>query len=750
MRFYAHSQEGRSPEEWQALEEHLKNVAELAMEFARPFGGEEWAFIAGLWHDLGKYSDAFQKKLYDANGIECHIETQPGRVIHSEAGGHLASLKGWKGVDRILSWLIMGHHAGLTDFHEEHVAGKALRPKMEQPKKSKYILDNVPNKILNHPLPAPPQPLLNDADPAFYIRMLFSCLVDADFLDTEKFMDKGRSGLRNEYQSEITELSYHFDRYMNALCEKATPSPVNKIRAEVLALCRRAAEEPQAVFSLCVPTGGGKTLSSLAFALRHAVHNGKKRIIYVIPYTSIIEQTADVFRRIPGFENAVLEHHSNVAEMAESQESVRSRLAAENWDAPVIVTTSVQFFESLFACRTSRCRKLHNIANSVVIFDEAQCLPHKYLRPAVFAIRELFRYYRVTPLLCTATQPVLTRTEEFDFKFKEGFDTPPKEIVEKPDQLAKRLKRVNLELHNPEMNPVGLKELAEILRAEKSALLCIVNRRDDARNLVRLMQSETSLHLSTNMCAVHRFKVLEKIKERVRAGEEIIVISTSLIEAGVDLDFPIVYRAMAGLDSIAQAAGRCNREGALEKDGRKIPGRTVVYVPEKQPGYVRQSAGITLELLKGELNELLLPANYEKYFRQIYWQLGEDSLDKEKIMQLASGRKMDFYFRTAAERFRLIDDHWQETVVVPYGKAVQLVGRLTAEPWNQRNLLRLLGRYSISLPHYLFNTLVEKEYIRETGYPGLYMLDRTLYDEDKFGFVPPDEAVAVDPEKFML
>lgn len=748
MKYYAHSLEGEPPEIWQPLEEHLRNVAEMAGEFAAPFGGGEWARLVGYWHDLGKYSNAFQKKLYDANGVDCHIETQPGRVVHSEAGGHLASLKGWKGADQVLSWLIMGHHAGLTDFASDHVGAKALMPKMADPGRSQEILNNVPEAIIGQNLPQPPKPLQSGADPAFFIRMLFSCLVDADFIDTEAFMDKGRADLRKEAQPELGTLLKAFDRYMDSLCGKAAPTPVNKIRAEVLARCRKAAEEMPAVFSLSVPTGGGKTLASLAFALRHAERREKKRIIYVIPYTSIIEQTADVFRKIPGFEDAVLEHHSNVAEAAESRETARSRLAAENWDEPLIVTTSVQFFESLFACRTSRCRKLHNIANSVVIFDEAQCLPHKYLRPVVFAIRELFRHYRVTPLLCTATQPVLTRTDEFDFKFREGFDTPPREIVENPNELAERLKRVEIVRHNREMVPTELAELAESIRAEQNAVLCIVNRRDDARTLARLMPEETTLHLSTNMCAAHRFKVLEEIKTRIKAKKEkITVVSTSLIEAGVDLDFPVVYRALAGLDSIAQAAGRCNREGRLEEGGKKIHGRTVIFVPTKQPGYVRQAAGITSEMLAKKLQTLLSPGNYERYFRQRFWQLGEDALDKNQIMKLVSGRGMNFYFRTAAERFGLIEDDWQETVLVPFGDAVHLLGRLTSESWSQRTILRQLGRYGVGVPQRLFGDLVGQGYIRESGYPGLYMLDPILYDEDRYGFIPPDEVVAVNPEK---
>ncbi len=751
MNYFAHSLKNQPPGKWQPLEEHLKNVAEMAAEFARPFGGDEWARLAGLWHDLGKYSHDFQAKIYAENGFESHLETRPGKVIHSEAGGHLASLKGWKGFDRVFSWLIMGHHAGLTDFESDEIGARALKPKMYDPSKSETILKNVPSAIADQQKPHQKFPA--GADPAFFIRMLFSCVVDADFLDTEAFMNRGISELRNQDYPEFIDLLKYFDVYMDQLCARAELSEINQIRADVLSQCRTAAELEPAVYSLCVPTGGGKTLASLAFALRHAVKHkimhGNSRIIYVIPYTSIIEQTADVFRRIPGFEQAVVEHHSYLAEPDEDRETVRNRLAAENWDAPLIVTTAVQFFESLYACRTSRCRKLHNIANSVVIFDEAQCLPPEYLRPAVYAIRELYRHYRVTPVLCTATQPVLTRTESFDFQFREGFDKVT-EIVKNPEGLADKLKRVEIVLHQDELTTISLPDIAAALQSEGQAVLCIVNRKDDARQLARLLPAEQTVHLSTNMCAEHRARALGNIRERlVRAVTPFFVISTSLVEAGVDLDFPVVYRALAGLDSIAQAAGRCNREGKLEKNGKKTPGKTVIFVPEQQPGYVRQSAGIAREFLLPEtLQGLLAPGNYERYFRQRFWQLGQDALDEKQIMALFSER-MNYYFRTAAGRFRLIDDDWQESVIVSYGDAVQLLGRLTIEPWKQKSLLRQLGRYSISIPRHLFGRLAAGEYIRESGYPGLFMLDRVLYD-DRYGFIPPEEASTADPEIFFV
>lgn len=742
-KYYAHSLEGKPPSDWQPLEEHLQNVAKLAADFARPFGGDQWAYLAGLWHDLGKYSDAFQAKLFAENGIEMKSADSPRKVVHSEAGGHYASLKGWQGADRVLSWLIMCHHTGLTDFSPDMIGAKALEPKMRDPEQSKQIIKNVPPQIANQKMPRQIIPV--GADPAFFIRMLFSCLVDADFLDTETFMNHKRAVLRRRDHPSMESLLTDFDQYLNGICNGAEPTPINKIRAEILNRCRIMATRKPTIFSLTVPTGGGKTLSSLAFALRHAVTYHKHRIIYVIPYTSIIEQTASVLKNIPGFNDAVLEHHCNVAEIDGEEEVAKHQLASENWDMPIIVTTSVQFFESLYGCRSSRCRKLHNIVNSVVVFDEIQCLPPKYIRPIIFAIRELFRHYLVTPLLCTATQPVLTQTEQFDFTFREGFKSVT-EIVENPNALAEQLKRVQIELFRNSMEETSLEDLAKAIIAEEKPVLCIVNRKEDARHLSNLLPEKRTMHLSTNMCAEHRSRVFSLIKKLLKEEQNapFFAVSTSLVEAGVDIDFPVVYRALAGLDSIAQAAGRCNREGRL------ATGKTVIFVSQKQPGYVLQPASITMELLtNSDLFGLLSPASYKIYFHQRFWQLGQNALDSENILQLVSGHSMNYYFRSAAEKFRLIDDDWQMAVIAPYGKAMELVGKLSEMPWDTHKILRRLQRYAVNIPLRLFKTLTDMEYVRELdGFPGLFLLDFSLY-HNIYGFVPPEDSVGADPEKFM-
>ncbi len=739
--FYAHSLPDRPVHEWQPLEEHLHKVAKLAAEFACPFGGEEWARLAGLWHDLGKYSPEFQKRLFDANGIECNLETKPGRVIHSEAGGHLAQRLFPQGFDRLLSWLVMGHHAGLADYSSADSGTKALEPKMRHPEKSAATLDRVPGWIKQQKTPPPMEIWHQGADVAFSLRMLFSCLVDADFLDTEAFMDDKRSLLRLRKYPTMPELLSAFDRHMNILSSQAPDSPVNRIRAEVLHQCRAMAKSEPGAFSLTVPTGGGKTLSSLAFALRHAVRYGKRRIIYVIPYTSIIEQTAAVFREIEGFGTAILEHHSNIVFEDESREGARTRLAAENWDAPVVVTTAVQFFESLFAARTSRCRRLHNLADSVIICDEAQCLPLDYLRPCVFALRELVKYYGATVVLCTATQPVLTETKSFNFNFKEGF-SDVREIIKDPNELARELQRVKLEICD-DLKPVPLPGLAEQLLSEEDSVLCIVNRKKIARELAGLLPEEETVHLSTNMCAAHRLNILKMIRERVSQPERLYVISTSLVEAGVDLDFPLVYRELAGLDSIAQAAGRCNREG------RQVNGRTVVFYFADEPQYVRSAASLARSFLApNQLAELFQPNTFKKYFRQRFFLAGEEILDRKNILSRLNGR-LDFAFRSVAEDFHLIDDDWQRAMIVPYGKAPELVDRMLE--WDIRGHLRKLQRYTVNVSEYLLRHLIDEGHASELdGYPGIYRLDNNALYSRRYGFVPPGEISGYDPDATII
>jgi CRISPR-associated endonuclease/helicase Cas3 len=730
MKYYAHSLEGEPLENWHPLEEHLRQVAKLAACFASEFSATEWAYLAGLWHDLGKYAAEFQQYIRDAN--EAHLEGKPGRVNHSTAGALQAIAR----LDRtglILAYLVAGHHAGLPDWQSASSPQSSLQHRLVQAELLQQIASAVPEAVLNHPRPTDKAKSGTELSRSFWLRMLFSCLVDADFLDTEAFMDPQKARSREGYPT-LAELVPQFENYIAEKTGNAPDTPVNRIRAEVLAACREKAKEAPGLYTLTVPTGGGKTLSSCAFALDHALAHRKRRIIYVIPYTSIIEQTADQFRQI--FGNAVLEHHSNLDVADQSRETARSRLACENWDAPLIVTTSVQFFESLFASRTSRCRKLHNIANSVVILDEAQLLPADFLKPVLAVIRELQLNYGVTFVLSTATQPALGPHKSMDFDFAGLPDL--REIIPSSLNLHERLQRTTVEVVEKLDKPLGWDELAARLGGHDS-VLCIVNRRDDARTLWEKMP-QGSFHLSALMCGAHRSARIEEIKASLKDGRTTRVVSTQLVEAGVDFDFPVVYRALAGLDSVAQAAGRCNREGRL------AAGRVYVFQPESRVpvGHLRQAAEIGRQLLVDEETDLLAPERFEQFFKTLYWIKGA-GLDRQGIMGLlANDRELRVSFRTAAEKFCLIDDAASASVVVHYdegSKLIELLRRQEPERW----LLRRLQRFVVNLPRSIHGRLTAEGAIEEIR-PGIFIQAQgNLYDKqlglcvDRSMIYAPDE-----------
>jgi CRISPR-associated endonuclease/helicase Cas3 len=490
--------------------------------------------------------------------------------------------------------------------------------------------------------------------------MLFSSLVDADFLDTEAWLARERAGLRGGYPT-IPELLIQLNQYLDTICRSDTP--VNQRRAEVLAKCREAATLKPGIFSLTVPTGGGKTLSSLAFALRHAELHGLERVIYAIPYTSIIEQNAAVFRNALGElgRAAVLEHHSNYQPPAEDEEdetspALRMRLAAENWDAPLVVTTNVQLFESLFASRGSRCRKLHNLARSIVILDEAQMLPTSLLQPCLAALRELAANYGVTVVLCTATQPALQRADYLPCGFAA---TEVREIVPNHHELYEALRRVDVAYAG------GLSDEEVIRRVSvHRQALCIVNTRTHARKIFEALgPGEGHFHLSALMCPAHRAEKLAEIRERLATDAPCRVISTQLVEAGVDVDFPIVLRAATGIDSVAQAAGRCNREGKLPDRGE-----VTVFDPEcgLPPGRFRRTADVGA-LTARAFPDLLSPEAIRHYFTQLYSFEGADGLDQKQILRQLeeNAGALLFPFREIAQDFRLIEND-MESLIIPW------------------------------------------------------------------------------------
>lgn len=690
---YAHTRPGRPEEEWQTLHEHLESVSVRAAASGSGFGANDWARVAGLWHDLGKYSDAFQDYLRARSSSDSHIAGTAARIDHSTAGAqHAVAELGILG--HLLAYPIAGHHSGLLDGRRDGACLEARLTKTVEPWRSP-----VPDDLLASPDLRLPDFVKGALEPGhrdpfsigFFVRIVFSCLVDADSLDTENFMDPDQSAARPAWSTDVLEkMEAALTRHIGELESKSTR--VNIERSSVRQSCLVAAEETPGLFSLTVPTGGGKTLSSLAFALRHARLHGLRRVIYVIPFTSIIEQTADIFRFVMRpFEDQIpdpiVEHHSN---LDVGKETRGSRLAAENWDAPLVVTTSVQFYESLFAARTSRCRKLHNLASSVIILDEVQTLPVDYLEPCLRAVRELATNYGATVVLCTATQPALQRRDDFSI----GLDGV-REIIPDRAELYSRLRRVAVE----DLGSVDDRAISHwIQRAEQ--VLCIVNTRRHARQLFEAIGPDQAghFHLSALMCPEHRTQVLRRIGSQLKAERTCRVISTQLVEAGVDLDFPVVYRSLAGVDSIAQAAGRCNRNGGLRL------GQTFVFRSEHSDAerFIGETANCASQVLPIYDDPLSLET-VEHYFRLYYWEQST-RWDAQAILRefhLNQDRSLPFLFgfSTVADRFRLIEDDG-EPVIVPWGgKGQTLCERLRAARGVPcRQLLRQLQRYTVQVP----------------------------------------------------
>lgn len=702
----------------QTVKEHAVGTADLSESFAAVFGAAAWGKQNGWWHDMGKYTkDSFQPYIRSASGMtaEQKVANKPD---HSSAGAMLAKEK-LPGYYQPLAYCIAGHHSGLLDWTSSGEAN--LNKRLSKTDCYQEMLKDAPEEM-QEAVVSLNAPMISDFQKEMHqwIRMLFSCLVDADYLDTERFMQPEQAVRRGQYDSMET-LKERFDTHMESLTAGAPASFINEKRAAILSRCREMAEKLPGFFSLTVPTGGGKTLASMAWALIHAVRYKKDRIIIVIPYTSIIVQTAAVLRDIFGAEN-VVEHHSNLQPDSNDERSP-SLLATENWDAPIIVTTNVQFFESLYACRTSRCRKLHNICNSVVILDEAQMLPVEFLQPILDILQSLQSSFKTSILFTTATLPVFAGHIGTGQKAFSGLKSPVAEITSVHDNLFEAFKRV--ELHWSE-STTTFDELADELSGY-DCVLCIVNTRKEARELYQRMP-EGTLHLSRMMCSVHIMEVIKLIKRKLKDNEPVRVISTQLVEAGVDIDFPVVYRAFAGLDSIIQAAGRCNREGKLNKKGEL--GQVFVFKLENSilRGLMGKGAAALREMLSiSDGSDLFSPDCMAQYFSLFYSNC--NTFDKAEIKDsLYKGAgEMNFLFATAADQFRLIDDKDSVSILVGYGDGATLLEelkRIGPEFW----LLRKLQQYSVSIRKYDFEQFRKQGTVGE--YAGIFILeDGRCYDE---------------------
>lgn len=709
----------------QPLSEHLQVVGDLAGRFALQFGCEEWARYAGLVHDIGKAAPAFQRYLLDGGP----------KTEHAAA----AAIALYQGNSHLLAYCAAGHHAGLPDGGDETdlADSPTLRAKLQRQNKYGWDIPGYLKEAGLPPstvLPRPPIVTLerHGFSLSFLTRMLFSCLVDADYLDTEAFMSNESIRLNGLTLAPLLPL------LEKDLASFGTPeSELNQRRAAILARCKEAAQLFRGLYSLTVPTGGGKTLSSMAFALRHAEEHGLRRIIYVIPYTNIIEQTAGVFRKIFG-DKAVLEHHSNVgydnADESQSADQLYKRHASENWDIPIVVTTSVQFFESLFSNRPSKCRKLHNIANSVVIFDEAQMLPMPYLLPCVRAITELVKNYRCTAVLCSATQPAL---EPYFPK-----EMRPVEICPDYEELHTLFQRTRFVV---EAEAFSAEALAKRLNREHQTL-CIVNTRMQAQAVFGLLQGEGCFHLSTLMYPLHRKRTLEIIRERLKNKLPCKVVSTSLIEAGVDLDFPSVYRERAGLDSMIQAAGRCNRENK-----RPIEESLVHLFRFTQDQSPRIPASLALpfqvaDKLMQEHEDMASPATVSAYFEQLYRYKGP-ALDKENIVSRLedSVKSMppSFPFASVAEKFHLIEQNTHQILIALDDEpAAMEVANQLQQGFRSRKLLRDAGRFSVNIYENAYFALLGAGALDILDHDLTVLRDVSLYD-GQIGLCIPDTGIGV-------
>jgi len=705
------------------------------------------------------------------NRDEKSKKTKKGKIGHSAPSAKAVDNLFGKMWGKLFAYCIAGHHAGLPNWNLGD--NSDLEPRLKQAQTvadAKLIAREVLDRIAAHrPKKGLPWAFEKESlDLSLYIRMLFSCLVDADFISTERYMNPEIAEMRGCYSS-MKEILERFNRFMvdNSFESKnnnadeqnnnvnvsldSERNNVNAFRASVLADCRKVGKNGGiGVYSLTVPTGGGKTLSSMAFALEHAVANNLDRIIYVIPYTSIIEQNADVFRSAVGDEN-VVEHHSNIdpdkkthskKDFGEepdeelSDELKKFQLATENWDAPVIVTTAVRFFETLFAVRTSACRRLHNICNSVVILDEAQLVPIKHLTPILDSIRLLSKRYRTTFVISTATQPA--------WESREGFSGLPvgsvKEIIHDVPALFNALVRVRINYPDEYDTPVTNDDMVQRL-SQHDQMLCIVPTKRYCRTLHGLLPKDF-YHLSALMCGQHRSDIIAEIKDKLKNNKTVRVVSTNLVEAGVDMDFPVVYKALAGMDSMAQAAGRCNREG-------KLPDMGEVYIfisPEKPPkGELRIAADESLTLLKVGGYSPLDVKTYETFFGKVIW--AAQTTDKGGVMNALTKDVGDLtiQFRTAAEHFKMIEEEEQYTVFVPYKEIgcglIELLKRKGPEKW----LLRKLQRYTVSIYEREYRRLRSEGRIIEV-YPGIFTCPDTEYDF-KTGLKVDDEPY--DPSDLM-
>jgi CRISPR-associated endonuclease/helicase Cas3 len=756
MQRFAHSVEGKPEQDWEPLSHHLAAVGKLASHFAEAFGCSCIALTMGLLHDIGKRSVAYQA--YIRRPRDMAGSKGPD---HSTAGAKEARTLYGDKMGRLMAFGIAGHHSGLMNG-AGHDAGNLERRLSKNVENYDGWRDHVGDLPPTDALTGEFSSLTpNDIEPTFSvgfrIRMLFSCLVDADFLETEAFYAQARGEARPPRGGVLR--PEHLDRVRAFMAKhRRDDTPVNRLRSQILDHANGKAGLPPGLFTLTVPTGGGKTLTSLSFAMEHARTHGLRRIIFAIPFAAITEQTAEIFREDIGLGQDVLEHHSNFdwdqrppagdndSEGEGAAGLAKLRRDAENWDAPIIVTTAVQLFESLFAKRTSKSRKLHNLAKSVIILDEAQSLPVRLLRPCMAVIDELARNYGASIILCTATQPAL-RIEDGALPttpkdMVEGLDIPQeRELAPDPKTLYARLKRVNVTWRR---EPIADAVIAARF-AEQPQMLCIVNSRAHARDLFEaIREQDGAIHLTTLMCARHRRAVLAKARADLKAGQPMRLVATSLIEAGVDISFPEVWRAAAGLQNIAQAAGRANRSGELGPLGEKF-GQTVIFEPadHKMPPAIVAFYDPAKSVLRQEGCDPLSLDAVQDYYKWLYWQQGYPALDKATLRDgtpfpilpaiRATTSDLGIPFADMADAFRMIDDV-MDPVIIPWDdEAKAAIATLKSAPFPPSGIQRKLQQYIVPIPAKVRADMLARgavQPIRQTDYGDRFVVleNPSLYD----------------------
>ena len=754
------------------LIDHLSDVASRARDLAESIRTDraplaQMANWAGWLHDLGKYRIEFQGYL---SGLPRSEKTQ-----HSVFGA-AAALK--SGLPRAIAFAINGHHAGLHDWVDlkERVGCPDLDPLGAADRLLKCLQDdpkaNLPATLgeVFRPSRKPGSDYPTCAThEEFLVRMLFSCLVDADFLDTERHM---RGSERSPVALDPAGLLAKVVGHVGSLSGREGDRGLKETRRRIFDSCLEAAKLPSGLFSLTTPTGGGKTLAGLAFALKHAELRELRRVIIVIPFLSIIEQNAGIYRKVLGDE-VVVEHHSAVARTKPSEdEPERKRrssadLAAENWDAPVVVTTSVQFLESLFARSPSRCRKLHNIARSVVILDEVQTLPRHLLEPAVDIFRELAEHYGTSFVFCSATQPGFARSSGLPSGFQPA---EVREIAPEPSEVFGTLGRVCYELPAITEPPWDWDMLIGQLTRHRQVLTILNLRRHVVEVYRKLIESVPPdeqpyvFHLSSAMCAEHRSAVLARINHALSNGLPCRVVSSQVVEAGVDVDFPAVYRALAPLDALIQSAGRCNREGKLvDADGKKSHGLVVVFKPADTATVTHPYGKTPIDLTTGELHRVkddpsrlaTDPTLYAKYYEKLLKLDPSDVREHLSNGQLGTTIQEDrenLNFQKVAKRAKVIEDAGQ-AVVVPYAEIPFKGSILKLEELSERkarygNEFRLFRDDLRELQRFMVN--LRKADIDALGglvrpiadVDGPWVLKSTSYDQDvgvKVGELPPED-----------